>query len=69
MSRTLLRTLIALVAAVPLASAHGMLESISVGGKTYPAWIGDDHYTAANTGKAPLKYTASQISHTMGCIR
>jgi hypothetical protein len=49
MSSRHLVSLLALVATIPLASAHGSLVSVIVGGKTYPAWIpSQDHYAAIN---------------------
>jgi hypothetical protein len=42
-------SLLALVASIPLASAHGSLTKIDVAGKSYPAWIpNQDHYAAMN---------------------
>lgn len=42
-------SLLALVATIPLASAHGSLTKIDVAGKSYPAWIpNQDHYAAMN---------------------
>lgn len=40
---------LALVATIPLISAHGSMVNIAVGGKEYPSWIpSQDHYAAVN---------------------